>query len=316
MYSQSVSSPTDRWEISPPGIDEAELVWWEEFSDIQNTLAWVQTPEIRQILRRPYLDALLSGVQKNASIVELGCGTGWLLGLLAARGCTKLIGIDFSPKQLEISRRESLEQGWAEQASFFLPSELPSDTRADVVICHGFLHHLTKSEIRSVLEQANNLLLPCGHLLIFEPVDGVADPGWWMLPAKISLLFSGWGGIRPMSTKEKAIRELADRMNTAPREPGRGPSPKEMPFKRGEIEDLVSGYFATETVQPYMYFSWTVAARLLLFSATFPRLGKLITSPFLHLMSAWEQFSLHHAPPELWHGWNFCLFKMRKSHAS
>src|SRR6187399_2291263 len=125
--------PLTRWETSPPGVDEAELAWWEEFSDIQNSLAWVQTPEIRKILRSPYLDALLSGVEKSASIVELGCGTGWLLGLLAARGCEHLTGIDFSAKQLEIARRESQEQGWASQAKFYLPPELPSDTTADIV---------------------------------------------------------------------------------------------------------------------------------------------------------------------------------------
>lgn len=308
-----MQSPPTRWETSPPGIDADELAWWEEFSDIQNTLAWVQTSEIRRILRSPYLDALLLGVEKSAAIVELGCGTGWLLGLLAARGCDHLIGIDFSPRQLEIARRESREQGWASQAEFFLPPDLPSGTTADIVICHGFLHHLTKSEIRLVLAQAAELLQTGGHLLIFEPVDGRLDPGWWMLLPKLSLLFSGWGGLRPMTHEEKALRREVDRMNTSPRDPGRGPSPKEMPFQPGDIEELAAGMFTCESVRPYLYFSWTVAARLLLFSKTYPRIGRLVTGPFLRLMSAWEQFSLKHAPAELWRGWNFCLYKMRKA---
>jgi SAM-dependent methyltransferase len=305
----------ERWDISPAGIDEAELAWWEEFAELQDWLAWVQTPKIRGILRADYISRMLRSVRPGQIVVEMGCGTGWLLVELAQRGITGLIGTDFSTRQLAIAREQAALAGVGDCIRFLLPGDLPENLAADVVICHGFLHHLTKSEIKEVMEVAAKMLKPEGELLVLEPVCGSIQAGWWRLPEKMTLFFGGWGGLRPMSGAEHEARQKIKLMLNGDRFPGRGPSPKEMPFRVGEIEELASTRFQVVGMEPVMFFSWTVAARMLLLGLSYPRLSDALMGPVLHCMVKWERFALRRTPKELWAGWNFCLLSFaKKSH--
>ena len=55
------------------------------------------------------LDAMRSsaGLQDNLSILDLGCGTG-LMGVLLHAQCTRLVGIDISPKMVEKAREKGI----------------------------------------------------------------------------------------------------------------------------------------------------------------------------------------------------------------
>lgn len=303
----------DRWEACPPDVDAAELEWWRNYADLQDWLAWVQTAEIRAIIRRNYLEKILGRVATGDIVLELGCGTGWLLVDLARRGATGLVGTDFSAAQLEIAREQALAAGMAERIRFLEPSELPGDFRADVVICHGFLHHLTRAEIREVFADVRRRLRPDGELIVLEPVRGTRPLGVWAWYAKATLIFSGWGGLRPQSERERATRERVAAMLGGNQAPGRGPSPKEMPFTVGELESLAGDGFSVKSCEPVMFFSWTVAARLLLLGLTYPRLAAAVTGPVLRMAAAWERFALRRAPAALWEGWNFCLFRFERA---
>jgi len=44
-----------RWYIAPPGLDELEYAWWQEFSDVEENFCWVQTPLVQRIIRGSYI---------------------------------------------------------------------------------------------------------------------------------------------------------------------------------------------------------------------------------------------------------------------
>ena len=48
-----------------------------------------------------------AGLQDNLSILDLGCGTG-LMGVLLHAQCTRLVGIDISPKMVEKAREKGI----------------------------------------------------------------------------------------------------------------------------------------------------------------------------------------------------------------
>jgi predicted TPR repeat methyltransferase len=72
-----------------------------------------QVPEALAKLVRPELDAA-RGVATRARVIDLGCGTG-LVGMALAAAGAEIIGVDLSPRMLEIAARRGayakLEQG-------------------------------------------------------------------------------------------------------------------------------------------------------------------------------------------------------------
>lgn len=83
-----------------------------------------------------------SSCPENGSVVDLGCGTGWMLKhLSAAHPAMTLTGTDFSPAMLKIARQAApqavLTEGDIEDADF--TATLP---KADIVLSLGILHHM------------------------------------------------------------------------------------------------------------------------------------------------------------------------------
>ena len=134
----------------------------------------------------PYYDCLLTTVfyqaihqrlleyvklQENASILDLGCGTGRLMSRLAAEFPTmRGIGLDLSPKMLNEARGRNQHRkrlifvsGKAESLSF-------ADEQFDAVFCTiSFLHY---PHPQQVFQEVSRVLVPGGRFYLVDAYRG------------------------------------------------------------------------------------------------------------------------------------------------
>lgn len=112
-----------------------------------------------------YLKEVENVLLPGQHVLDVGCGTGMLTNLFASR-CPdiKFTAVDFS-NSIEYGREFSLRHGfshvnWVKQD--FL--EFSSDTRFDVIVCCGVLHHIPEygvalAKIRDLLSDNGKLVL-------------------------------------------------------------------------------------------------------------------------------------------------------------
>lgn len=119
-----------------------------------------------------YLTALLqeNGIS-DGLVLDLGCGTGTLTRLLAARGYD-MIGVDISEEMLEIASRRSGEVTGTEPGILYLLQdmrefELYGTVRAVVSICDSMNYLMEYEDLIQVLSRVNNYLDP-GGVFIFD----------------------------------------------------------------------------------------------------------------------------------------------------
>jgi SAM-dependent methyltransferase len=130
-------SPMWRREVTTPELDRAEQQWWEDYGDVEERYCWVQTDWVQQFLRGRYLRDILRGLGPSHSVVELGCGTGWLTFRLARAGAAVVTGVDNSPSQ--IARAKAA----AEELTGFLDERFTILRRSDELS----MAHLVAQEV-------------------------------------------------------------------------------------------------------------------------------------------------------------------------
>ena len=305
------TSTSTRLDTSTFELDAAELKWWEKFADVEERFCWVQSPVIQKFLRAKYLRRIVELASPNARIAELGCGTGWLSILLAKIGVERVVGIDFSEAQIQKARQKALEANVAHKVEFRVvdASSLTKGLELfDVIILHGFLHHLTTIEIHRVISTAYEMLSPTGRLIIWEPVQyqssEVTSEVRKLLRRleriRLIPLRSQLWGLRKFSSEEQQARTLiAERVVG---ESARGPSPKEMPFTPDELPALLAPYFYVQERRPCMAVSHFTAQETLLMEISNPLLARLLRWPLLAMARHLERrlLSLDSPPPGIW----------------
>lgn len=119
--------------------------------------------------RAPYLRrlaAIAMPVEREAVIVDLGCGDGSLLQILAERGYENVSGVDASPSQVALARDAGLSVQEANVLDWL--HEAP-DAWAHVIVAFDVLEHFTKSESLQLLDDAHRVLRPGGTLVVHVP---------------------------------------------------------------------------------------------------------------------------------------------------
>ena len=123
-----------------------------------------------RVARRFYRAVLTAGIPAGSRVLDVGCGTGRLLSLLAEQGAIGS-GVEVAPEMVAVARRANpqtdIREGTAE--------DLPFDDGAfdAVVICLAY-HHLDEPE--RFLAETTRVLVPGGRLVIAEPRFGAARP--------------------------------------------------------------------------------------------------------------------------------------------
>ena len=104
--------------------------------------------------------------QDKAPVLELGCGRGEFLGLLAAAGI-EATGVDSDEGMVEKARAEGLDVVCADAVAFMRADPPPGPYQG--VFCAHFVEHLTPSQARELLDGVRRVLAPGGRFVAVTP---------------------------------------------------------------------------------------------------------------------------------------------------
>lgn len=149
----------------------------------RNAAPWTAAVRDNQIESRvlvtnqAIVDAVLA--RSPRSVLDVGCGEGWLVRALAARGITAL-GVDVVPELVEQARRGGA--GEFRVASYEAISAGELDVSVDVVVANFSL--IGRESVDALIGRTPSLLIPSGALIIqtLHPVVACGDlpyeEGW------------------------------------------------------------------------------------------------------------------------------------------
>jgi 2-polyprenyl-3-methyl-5-hydroxy-6-metoxy-1,4-benzoquinol methylase len=139
-----------------------EYVSSEQASFRPNDTGWSLSdfPQIETLIRRHVPP------ERDARILDLGCGHGTVLQCLGALGYRRADGVDVSPEQVELAHRlgrSNVHQGDILQFASRFRAEL------DVVLLIDVLEHVDKQGTLALLDVIREALRPGGKLVIHVP---------------------------------------------------------------------------------------------------------------------------------------------------
>lgn len=155
---------------------EAEL-WGNEAEVMAQKLApnWHAHQQLlhNRILHGEHINKLLDTIQADMTVVELGCGAGWLTLAMAQRGAQAL-GLDVSEKSLAVARNyynsiQDTVSGTATYAYADLNNLDLAPNTYDVIVVKATLHHLVN--MRHVIENIYQALKPNGLFWISDTLQ-------------------------------------------------------------------------------------------------------------------------------------------------
>lgn len=105
--------------------------------------------------------------QKDATILEIGCGHGALLYFAREAGYANLQGVDGSPSQVDAARRLGVHEV---RSGELLPTlyGMPPASQ-DAVVAYDVIEHLTKDELIDVADEVLRVLKPGGRWIVHAP---------------------------------------------------------------------------------------------------------------------------------------------------
>lgn len=111
----------------------------------------------------PYLKKFFNYIKKDSpKILDLGCGAGYESMRLKNLGA-KVVGIDFSEKELEIARERNPDIDFFERDILKPYKDLG---KFDGVICIGVVVHFKGNELKQVFKNMAEVLNSAGYLLL------------------------------------------------------------------------------------------------------------------------------------------------------
>ena len=159
---------------------EAEAAFFDRNAEVLEDVEPLDPLAIRRYARRPlrrrfgieYMHHLAGGWE-GKRVLDIGCGEGRNSVLFALLGAAEVVGIDVSPKAIDVARRLAEVNGVTDRVRFTCApletSELSGES-FDIIWCQAFLHHVL-AEYDAVLVRLGVLLHPDGVLVIKEPVN-------------------------------------------------------------------------------------------------------------------------------------------------
>lgn len=100
--------------------------------------------------------------RKDANILVISCGPGYMIDLLNKEGYANVLGIDSVQKQVDFAKSKGLNSE-NQRAFEFLANNVET---YDVIFCEQELNHLTKEEILEFLGLARDALKPGGTIIV------------------------------------------------------------------------------------------------------------------------------------------------------
>ena len=122
-----------------------------------------------QSLQLDRLPRWIDRVHKDARILDAGCATGYLLGLLSADGYTRLTGVDLSASLASSARDRLGNSALVVQSDLWSFLRQQADGSFDAVIMHHVLEHIPREETIPTLKEIHRCLVPGGFLGVKVP---------------------------------------------------------------------------------------------------------------------------------------------------
>jgi 2-polyprenyl-3-methyl-5-hydroxy-6-metoxy-1,4-benzoquinol methylase len=154
-------------------------------------------------------------LQPGSTMVELGCGSGWMTRFAARHGI-RAEGYDISPEMIQIARELAGEEGLDVHFEVGDMEDLDLGRRFDTCVIYQALHHTPRADL--VLRAAHRALVPGGRLLLSEPnwkhrfegkqaagEYGVTDLGYTPRTLKRLLRKQGFWEIRRFHNNRKRL---------------------------------------------------------------------------------------------------------------
>ena len=152
-------------------------------------------------------------VRRGMRVLEIGCGTGTLTALLAARGA-QVTGIDASPVMLAEAEKKVAAQGLTDHVTLkYMDAALIGErfpaASFDLVVSTLVFSELSPDEQRFVLQACRKLLAPDGRLLIAdEVIPAGASKRLLFFAVRLPLVLLTWLLTRTTTTALRGFEAL------------------------------------------------------------------------------------------------------------
>ena len=117
---------------------------------------------------------LFKGYARNAPLLDLGCGQGFMLRYLKSAGFTNLTGIDISEEQVERAKASGFNAIHADAFSFLRENE----NQFEIIVAIDMLEHFKKEELYELLILIYRALKPGGIFVLQTPNGEGLMPGY------------------------------------------------------------------------------------------------------------------------------------------
>jgi 2-polyprenyl-3-methyl-5-hydroxy-6-metoxy-1,4-benzoquinol methylase len=118
-------------------------------------------PLFRKIVRQHFPP------DRNAAILELGCGHGAFLYVMHQGGYKNAKGVDGAPEQVRAARELGITG--VEQGDVMSALAATASASLDVLVTFDLIEHFTKRELVSLVDEVYRVLRPSGHWIIHVP---------------------------------------------------------------------------------------------------------------------------------------------------
>lgn len=252
-----------RIQTSSPALDQKEVEWWNAHADLIERI-WGLSDALCREVRGGYLAETRTLFQKivgkdSLHILEIACGSGWP-GRLLADPHTRVTGLDFSEKQIQLARKKAAAAG-ATNCDYRCEdvSQIPAllaQGGFDGSFIHCGIHHLSGDELRASARSLSSA--PRGTpVILVEPMyhDRCTFPGGILarvLDATYRIfqkrISSGLQPDKTIAAETGALLQKADQSAWFL-------SPKEMPFTLPELEAAFGEFFSIEEVEMVTHYA-------------------------------------------------------------
>jgi len=140
-------------------------IHWARLYDMATGLRWRRGSR----LRRMFADDL--ELRVGDRVLDVGCGTGRLAMVLAARVAPggSVDGMDAATEMINLATSRARKNGLPARFQIAFAQHLPfSDATFDAVACTLVLHHVAEDDQQTAVEEMYRVLKPGGRLLIAE----------------------------------------------------------------------------------------------------------------------------------------------------